>query len=328
MKKFTLIGFLMIGLLLTIAFSAFAAESITLRVAAGGLEGQWFSTCVALAEIVNKVDPTIKIDVVPGAGVANNARVGIGEVEIAMNFPPFINAAFNGTGPYTEAFADIRGGINGLGIALLGFVVTPETNLETLDDLINQKFPINLVVERKGTTDEYSLVKILEFYGIDYSTIEKWGGSVKFVGYADQVTFVKDKHANGAFQNMVVPAPSMLEMISARNIKFLKFSDELLKYMNEKYSFSIGVIPKGSHNGTIPQEDQKAPALTSSWIFNKNVPEDIVYRITKIICENADLVRKIHSGLVDFDPAQAGINLGAPLHPGAERYYKEAGYIK
>jgi len=208
----------------------------------------------------------------------------------------------------------------------LQFVVTEETGLETLDDLINQKYPINLVVERKGTTDEYSLTKILEFYGIDYSTIEKWGGSVKFVGYGDQVILVKDKHANGVFQNIAAPSPTVIEIATSRKIKILKLSDELVKFMNEKYSYSIGVIPKGSYD--IVEEDLKSPASIASWIINKNVPEDVVYRITKIICENAEKVKNIHPSTVSFDPAQAGFDLGAPLHPGAERYYKEAGYIK
>ncbi|PKP59921.1 hypothetical protein CVT91_05965 [Candidatus Atribacteria bacterium HGW-Atribacteria-1] len=328
MKKYTLIGLLVTSLLLTIIFSGYVAENITLRVAAGGLEGQWFATSAALVEIVSKADPTIKIDVVPGAGLSNPARVGAGEIEMAMSFPPFTNSAFNGNPPFENAFPDIRGGIKGFGPSLLQFAVTVETGLETLDDLINQKFPINLVVERKGTTDEYSLTKILEFYGIDYSTIEKWGGSVKFVGYGDQVIFIKDKHANGVFQNIAAPSPTIIEMATSRDMKILKLSDELVKYMNEKYSYSIGVIPKGSYGGTIPQEDLKSPASIGSWIINKNVPEDVIYRITKIICENAEKVRKIHPSTADFDPTQAGFDLGAPLHPGAEKYYKEVGYLK
>jgi TRAP-type uncharacterized transport system substrate-binding protein len=53
-----------------------------------------------------------------------------------------------------------------------------------------------------------------------------------------------------------------------------------------------------------------------------------VYWITKIICENAEKMRKIHPSTVSFDPARAGFDLGASLHPGAEKYYKEAEYIK
>lgn len=326
MKKYILTGLVVISLLVTLVFNVFAAEITTVRVAAGGLQGQWFATSVALAEIVAKEDPTIKIDVVPGAGLSNPARVGAGEIEMSMSFPPFTNTAFNGTPPFDSAFPDIRGGIKGFGPSLLQFIVTADTGLETLDDLIEQKYPIDLVVERKGTTDEYSLTKVLEFYEIDYDTIKEWGGSLKHVGYGDQVILIKDGHANGVFQNIAAPSPSVIEMATSKNLKVLKFSDELVKFMNEKYSYSIGVIPKGTYD--VVEEDLKSPASIGSWIINKNVPEDVVYRITKIICENAEKVRKIHPSTVSFDPTQAGFDLGAPLHPGAERYYKEAGYIK
>ena len=331
MKKYTLIGLLVTSLLLTIIFSSYAAENITtLRVAAGGLQGSTYATFVALAAMINKVDPTIKIVVVPGGGIANSARAGSGEIETANTFPPMNKAAFNGTTPFKEAYPDLRGGITGYAIALNQFVVTTDTGLETIDDLINQKYPIKLAVERVGCTDEYSLNKILEFYGVDYDTIGNvWGGSILMVGYGDQVILIKDRHANAVFQNIGVPGPTIIEMVAGRkDLKLLKFSDELLKYMGEKYAYAIGVAPKGIYANGMPQEDLKCPAMTNTWSFNKNVPEDVVYRITKIVCENADLVRKIHPSTVGFDSAKACFGSGLPLHPGAERYYKEAGYIK
>jgi len=328
MKKYTLIGLLIAGLLLVIIFSSYAAENIVLRFAAGGLKGGWFPTAVGIADVVNKADSTIRIDVVPGGGTANAARVGAGEIEMAFSFPPFTQAAFIGSPPY-DAFPDIRSGMKGLSTTLVNFVVTADTGLETLDGLINQKFPIKLVVERAGTSDEFCLSKILEFYRIDYSTIKKWGGFVRFIGYGDQVTAMKDKHANGLFQVMVLRGPSMIEMMTTmKDLRILKFSNEVVKYLKEKYFFSIGVIPKGSYyDGTMPEEDLSTAALVTELVFNKNVPEDVVYRITKILCENADLVKKVPSAGT-FDPTQASVGLGAPLHPGAERYYKEAGYVK
>ena len=63
-------------------------------------------------------------------------------------------------------------------------------------------------------------------------------------------------------------------------------------------------------------------------LLRKNVLEDLVYRITKIIYKNEEQARKIYPLTVSFDPARAGFGLGAPLHLGAEKYYKETGYIK
>lgn len=326
MKKIFFISFLLCVILLTSSTGSFAQDKIILRAAGGGLQGQWFATTAAFAAIVAEEDPSIQIDVVPGAGMANPARLGEGEIEMSLSFPPFTNAAFNGRLPYEKAYSDIRDGIKGFGPSFLQFIVTADIKYDTVEDLIKNKYPINLAVERQGTTDRYGCEQILAYYGIDYATIESWGGSVKFMGYGDQVTMVKDGHANAVFVNIAVPAPSIVEMGVSKKIKVLKYSDELLDFLNKNYSFSIGTIPAGTYG--VVEEDMRAPGMDTSMLFHKDIPEDVVYRITKIICENADDVRQIHSSTAEFDSAKAAQDLGAPLHPGAERYYREAGYLK
>jgi TRAP-type uncharacterized transport system substrate-binding protein len=59
-----------------------------------------------------------------------------------------------------------------------------------------------------------------------------------------------------------------------------------------------------------------------------NMKPDLAYTITKTINDNPDRVHKIHGSLADYDPSKGHMFLGAPLHPGAERYYKEKGYVK
>ena len=61
---------------------------------------------------------------------------------------------------------------------------------------------------------------------------------------------------------------------------------------------------------------------------NAKMPNDLAYTITKTLNDNPDRVRKIHGSLADYDPAKAYLYLGVPLHPGAERYYREKGYLK
>ena len=55
---------------------------------------------------------------------------------------------------------------------------------------------------------------------------------------------------------------------------------------------------------------------------------DVVYRVVKVVGENPDRVRKIHDSLKDFDPKVGWKDLGGPLHPGAEKFYREKGWMK
>ena len=58
------------------------------------------------------------------------------------------------------------------------------------------------------------------------------------------------------------------------------------------------------------------------------MPDDLAYTLAKTLNDNSDRVRKIHGSLADYEPAQGYLYLGVPLHPGAERYYREKGYLK
>src|SRR5690606_7372501 len=103
-------------------------------------------------------------------------------------------------------------------------------------------------------------------------------------------------------------------------------SEELQAALIEKYAFAPGEIPAGSYSGMV-KEPVRTVAVNTTLAVHKDVPEEIVYRITKIIAENADRVRATHDSAQVFDPATAWQHVGAPLHPGAERYYREAGYL-
>jgi TRAP-type uncharacterized transport system substrate-binding protein len=58
------------------------------------------------------------------------------------------------------------------------------------------------------------------------------------------------------------------------------------------------------------------------------VPDDVAYLVTRTINDNADRVRNIHESPAEYEPAKAHARLGVPLHPGAERYYRERGWLR
>ena len=73
--------------------------------------------------------------------------------------------------------------------------------------------------------------------------------------------------------------------------------------------------------------DVPAVVTAGELIINKDVPEDVAYTIIKILCENIEEVHKINPANKNFDPKTGWKNVAVPLHPGAEKYYKEAGYM-
>lgn len=328
-KGFVLITllFFLVSLSLQInAHSQTKVKPITLLGSAGGLGGGWYVVLAGIAELIKEKAPEISIKVVPGGGLINPPRVGKGDVQIAFVLAPQAAASYHGMDPYTEKTPDIRMISGGLGNVLVQFIVAEETGLTSFEDFIKRKYPLKMAVDRRGTTDDWTLSLALSYYKLGYEDIAKWGGKVTITGYSDQATMMKDRHVDALWGNMLIPAPTIQDVLLSRKIRLLPLPKEVIKWMVEKYSLAVGEIPVGSY-GVV---DKPVPTILhiSCIGAHAGVPEDVVYTITKILCENPDRVHAIHASAKTFDPKVAWENLGAPLHIGAEKYYKEKGYMK
>lgn len=330
MRKHTvLIGFLAVlvsFLMVSQGFSQSKVAPITLQASAGGVGGVWYIVLAGVAELIKEKAPEIQVKVVPGGGLINPPRVGKGDVQMAMVFAPQAAATYYGRDPFKEKTPGIRMVAGGFGNNYVQFAVAEETGLTSFEDFIKRKYPLKMAVERKGTTDEWTLSLALSYYKLGYEDVVKWGGKITNTGYTDQATLMKDRHVDALWENIAIPAPAIQDSLLSRKIKLLPLPEEVIKWMGEKYSLARGEIPRGSY-GIV---DRPVPTVLhiTSIAVHEGVPEDVVYHITKILCEHPDRVHAIHASAKEFNPKTAWENLGAPLHKGAERYYREKGFLK
>ncbi len=148
------------------------------------------------------------------------------------------------------------------------------------------------------------------------------------VSYSDLVTQYQDRNMDILVPNLAVPGAAVQEASIARKMKILPMEEGLLKYL-EGLGLSRGVIPRGSYKDIVNNDvDIPTIAMANAIVASAKTPADEVYGFTKILLANIDAVRKVHPAFKDFDPKD-GPKLGnLPLHPGAERAYREAGLIK
>jgi TRAP transporter TAXI family solute receptor len=91
-------------------------------------------------------------------------------------------------------------------------------------------------------------------------------------------------------------------------------------------AYVTGTIPAGSYDG-------QAAEIPTAWIgallvTRDAVGDDLVYRMTKLLFDHLDLLVQVSPAAKGIDPAKAASGLPIPLHPGAERYYREIGLMK
>ncbi|MBW2147346.1 MAG: TAXI family TRAP transporter solute-binding subunit [Deltaproteobacteria bacterium] len=292
---------------------------------AGGVGGGWYILLGGLAEIA-KEKAGITIDVVPGGGVANPARVGTGDVDLGLAMPMLIAAAGAAKDPYKKAFPDIRVVAMGFSTNYLQFSMVEEQKVGSIDEIFKTDFPLKIVTGRSATSTAWIFGQILSFYGLSEKDIVKRGGKILHAPYGDWVAMVKDRHVDAMFDNITIPSPVLTEVLVSRKMKLFPIPEGIRNFLIKEKSLGPGVIPAGSYG--IVKEDLPTCTVLSGIIANKKVPSDIVYKLAKVWSENLDRVRSIHKSVANWDPTNAWKNTGGILHPGAEKYYKEMGYMK
>lgn len=307
-----------------VALTGVSAQTYTATV--GGLGGVWYTMFSGLAELVKEKDPGVIIRVVPGGGLIAVQKVGEGASEFGFGFPWTVADGRTGREPFKAALPDVRGVMSGFGSSYLQFVIDKRFGAASMDEIFQKKMPLRIAVDRVGTTDELALRRVLGFYKTSYEELAKLGGKVFHAGYNDQAALFKDRQVDALFQNIAIPSSSVLEAKVGREILLLGFSPALMDHMYAEYAFVRGRIPAGSYG--LVERELASPESPTMMTANAKVSAEVVYRVVKVVGENPDRVRRIHDSLKAFDPTGGWKDLGAPVHPGAEKYYKEKGWMK
>ncbi len=111
------------------------------------------------------------------------------------------------------------------------------------------------------------------------------------------------------------------------DFKLISLSDdEIAKISEARKEFSVATIPAGSYRGQ-PEEVR----TVGNWVVvvvHQDLDDDLVYNLTKVILENREFLKERHNYFKDLAPENIEGAIIAPLHPGAERYYREVGVLK
>jgi len=326
-KKKTMLSILAIIVIALLAAPVYAAK-VKLTWTSGGTGGGWFVMAGGVAKIIQEADPDIQINVIPGGGTKNQPVVGTNKAEIGWALPPFVVSARKGMDPYKEKYEDIVALGASFSDNYLHVMAAEDTGIKTMEDLKNYPKPMDVSPGKIGVSGEFTFRKILEdYFKTTYDGIKGKGGKVLFFGYTEIATNLKDRHIDFACINIAPPAAIIQEAALGRKLRILPWPDDLLKHFKSEYGFGIGTIKKEMYPGILT-EDIPTATMGTAIIAHKSLPEEVGYKITKIICENQSRLPSIHKSMEVFDPATAWKDLPAPLHPGAARYYKEKGYMK
>ncbi|HET8576996.1 MAG TPA: TAXI family TRAP transporter solute-binding subunit [Methylomirabilota bacterium] len=323
-------------LMAMLAGGALAQQSLTWT--AGAVGGGWYAISGGMAELLRE-KAGLNIKVIPGGGTQNPVLVQKGDAELGMGLPPLLGAATRGEDPYPgQKMEHLRALAGNMSLNTFHFYVAADSPYAkmTMDEIFRGKKPIRLAISKPGSSDVWVFEKVMEFYAFCqpgktadcYKTWEAAGAKFFRGSYSEQAGAFKDRNVDGTFTFLALPGASITEASVGRELKLLAFPKPLLEHLG-KFGLGEGVIPAGTYPKAANGNEPVVSATMGTTItVNAKMANDLAYTITKTLNDNPDRVRKIHGSLADYDPAKGHLYLGVALHPGAERYYREKGYLK
>jgi TRAP transporter TAXI family solute receptor len=309
--------------------AAAAQQPVTLAFATLDTGSAWYVYGATMAELLRTALPAgSNVDVKPFAGGVGNAKlVAKNETPLALSFTVTNRWAFEGKEAYDTRLENLRALVGGLDTYYLVAIAQKKLGINSLREIKDKKVPVRIFTQPVGALGEFGGRQLLRTYGLSYADIKGWGGATTHVGYNVIVDAFKDGRADVLLAVVTPKHPSVSEIATFTDVKFLALEPEMVK----------GLEPLGYTPATMPAntfKNQSEPIHTVGFptvvITNKDLPEPIAYTVTRTLIENKDALVRGHAGLAAFDPPTAWRpeKVGIALHPGAERAYREKGWMK
>ena len=294
---------------------AVGAQAQQVRLMTGPQGGSWYPLGGAIANIADQAG--MKVQVLPGAGIANVKAVQGGKAD--MGFGNSISTVDGVAGnPPFDAKADKVCNVASLYPQYFQVVANADSGITSIGDLKGKP----VAVQPKGNTAEFISQQALDVYGLKYPDL----GRVSYVSYTDAVSLMKDNNAQAFTLGTTVPASSIMDLASARDIKLIPIPEEKFQAMKKlNPGYTKLVIAAGSY----PKQTQDVQTIgyATHLIARCDLDEAVVYKMLKgIVLHKADLAA-IAKAMAPTTPKMMAEDIGIPMHKGAERYYKEAGVL-
>jgi TRAP transporter TAXI family solute receptor len=300
-----------------VALCAGTASAENLRFMTGPQGGSWYPMGGAIKNVVEAAVPDTSLQVMPGAGIANVKAIDAGKADVAFANSVSTVDAINGKPPFEEKATNVCH-IATLYPQYFQIVTTADTGIESVDQLKGR----GLTTQPVGNTGEAITAHLVEAVGLSYDDLS----GVDFMSYNDSVALLKDGNSEVFTLGTTVPASAIMDLASAREVKLLAVDDDLLAKMQElNPGYQRIEIPAGSY----PGQDEAVPTIgyATHLIARCDLPDETVSGVLEQIVSHQQDLASVAKAIGSTTPDQMAADIGVPLHPAAEAFWKEQGVL-
>lgn len=302
-----------------IAAGAAHAQQQFITVLTGGTSGVYYPLGVALSKIYADNIPNARTSVQSTKASAENLNLlQAGRGEVGFSLGDAVSAAWTGNeeAGFKTKLDKLRG-LAGIYTNYIQIVAAADSGITSLADLKGKR--VSVGAPRSGT--ELNARAIFKAAGMSYADL----GKVEYLPFGESVELIKNRQLDATLQSAGLGVASIRDLANAVKIVVIPVPPEVVAKIGDA-AYQPMVIPANTYEGQTT--DVPTAGVRNILVTHAGVPEDVVYRMTKSMFEHLDQLVAAHAAAKAIKPEGAADNLPLPLHPGAERYYREAGLLK
>ena len=305
---------MVVGAALALGAAQGAKAQEFINVLTGGTSGVYYPLGVALSEIYGENMDGVRVQVQSTkASVENLNLLHQHRGEIAFALGDSVALAYQGDAEagFPQPLTDLRA-IGSVYPNFIQIVASADSGVKTLADLKGKR--VSVGAPKSGT--ELNARAILAAAGMSYDDFAE----VEYLPYAESAELIKNRQLDATLQSSGLGVASIKDLAASLPISIVEIPNDVAAKLPSPYQ--TAEIPAGTYDG------QDAAVATVSipniLVTHDEVTDETAYEMTKQLFTHLDQMVAAHNAAKAIDVKTAGKDLPIPLHPGAERYYKEA----
>lgn len=302
-----------------------SAQSTTfVKIGTGGVTGVYYPAGGAICRLVNRntAQHGIRCNVeATGGSVYNLNTIRAGELDMAVAQSDWQHHAYFGTSPSFEAAGpnpELRS-VFSMHPEPFTVLARKDANIKNFDDLKGKRVNIgNPGSGQRGTIEV--LMNAKGWTNRDFALVSE-------LGAAEQASALCNNNIDAMVYVVGHPSGAIQEATTTCDAVLVNVNDDIVRQLVEEHDYYRMVqVPGGLYRGN--EEGAETFGVAATFVSSTAVPDEVIYEIVKAVFENFETFKRLHSAFQHLTKEEMVKEaLSAPLHPGAERYYREAGLL-
>ena len=302
-----------------LATSGAQAQQQFVNVLTGGQSGVYYPMGVALSQVYAKSIPNVRATAqVTKASAENLNLLQAGRGELGFTLGDALSDAWKGDADagFPKKLDKLRG-IAGIYSNYIQIVANADSGIKTLADLKGKR--VSVGAARSGT--ELNARAVFKAAGFDYKDL----GKVEYLPFGESVELIKNRQLDATLQSAGLGVASIRDLATSVKIIVVPVPAETVAKVGDA-AYQPAMIPANTYGGQTA--DVPTAAIPNFLVTHSGVSDELAYQMTKQLYEHLDTLHSEHNAATAIQRDKAIQGMPVPLHPGAERYYKEVGLLK